>query len=45
MAKKTMTDIPIQLLCSKEMSLIVEGQTLKICPTDSKIAIGVCKND
>lgn len=45
MEEKTITDIPVQLLFSKEMNLIIEGQTLKVCHTDSKIAIGAYKND
>lgn len=44
MANKTITDIPAQLLFSKEMNLTIEGQTLKICPTGSGV-IGVYKND
>ena len=43
MEEKTITDIPAQLLFSKEMNLTIEGQVLKICPTGSNV-IGVYKN-
>ena len=43
MANRTMTDIPMQFLWSKEMNLTIKGQTLKICPTRSDV-IGVCKH-
>ena len=37
MEEKTITDIPAQLLFSKEMNLTIEGQTLKICPSGSGV--------
>ena len=39
MEEKTITDIPAQLLFSKEMSLTIEGQTLKICQEPGVIGI------
>ena len=44
MVEKTITDIPAQLLFSKEMNLTIEGQTLKICHAGSSV-LGVCKHD
>ena len=44
MEEKTITDIPAQLLFSKEMNLTIEGQTLKICPSGSDV-VGVCENE
>ena len=44
MGGETITEIPIQLLLSKEMNLIIEGQTLKICPSGSNV-LGVHKHD
>ena len=44
MEEKTVTDIPAQLLFSKEMNLTIEGQVLKICHTGSGV-IGVRRND
>ena len=38
--KGVITDIPAQLLFSKEMNLTIEGQVLKICPSSSGV-IGV----
>ena len=43
MANKTITDIPAQLLFSKEMTVTIEGQNLKICSAGSGV-IGICKN-
>lgn len=40
MAKKVITDIPTQLLFSKEMNMTIEGQVLKVCHTGSGV-IGV----
>ena len=40
MAKSVITNVPAQLLFSKEMNLTIEGQVLKICPSDSGV-IGV----
>lgn len=40
MAKGVITNVPAQLLFSKEMNLTIEGQVLKICPSDSGV-IGV----
>lgn len=40
MAEGVITNIPAQLLFSKEMNLTIEGQILKICHTDSGV-IGV----
>ena len=40
MAKSVITNIPAQLLFSKEMNLTIEGQVLKICHTGSGV-IGV----
>ena len=40
MAKGTITSIPTQFLFSKEMSLTIDGQVLRICPTGSGV-IGV----
>ena len=40
MVKGVITDIPAQLLFSKEMNLTIEGQILKICHTGSGV-IGV----
>jgi hypothetical protein len=37
MAKGVITNIPAQLLFSKEMNLTIEGQILKICHTGAKI--------
>lgn len=37
MADKTITNIPAQLLLSKEMNLMFEGQVLKICHTGSGV--------
>ena len=46
MEEKTITDIPAQLLFSKEMNLTIEGQTLKICHTGpGVIGIRRDKND
>ena len=39
MGGETITEIPAQLLFSKEMSLTVEGQTLKICQEPGVIGI------
>ena len=39
MEDKTITNIPAQLLFSKEMNLTVEGQTLKICHTPGIVRI------
>jgi hypothetical protein len=41
--KKVITNIPAQLLFSKEMSLTIEGQVLKVCHTESGV-LGV-RND
>ena len=41
MAKSVITNVPVQLLCSKEMNLTIEGQVLKICPSNSEVTIGV----
>jgi hypothetical protein len=43
MEKSVITNIPAQLLFSKEMNLTIEGQVLKICHTGSGV-IGV-RND
>ena len=43
MAKGVITDIPVQLLFSKEMKLNIEGQTLKICHTGPGV-IGIRRN-
>lgn len=43
MAKKVITNIPAQLLFSKEMNLTIEGQVLKVCHTESGV-LGV-RND
>jgi hypothetical protein len=43
MAKGVITDIPTQLLFSKEMNLTIEGQVLKVCHTESGV-LGV-RND
>lgn len=43
MEEKTITDIPTQLLFSKEMNLTIEGQTLKICHTGPSV-IGIRRN-
>ena len=43
MEEKTITDIPAQLLFSKEMNLTIEGQTLKICHTGPGV-IGIRRN-
>jgi hypothetical protein len=43
MGGETITDIPIQLLFSKEMNLTIEGQVLKVCHTESGV-LGV-RND
>ena len=44
MEEKTITDIPTQLLFSKEMkNLTIEGQTLKICHTGPGV-IGIRRN-
>ena len=40
MSEATITNIPAQLLFSKEMNLTIEGQTLKVCQTGSGV-IGV----
>lgn len=45
MGEKTITDIPAQLLFSKEKISTIEGHTLKICPTESIFGIGRVKND
>ena len=45
MEEKTLTEVPAQLLLSKEMKLNIEGQVLKICRNDSKVVIGVHKHD
>ena len=37
MAKGVITNIPTQLLFSKEMNLTIEGQVFKVCHTDSGI--------
>ena len=37
MEDKTITEIPIQLLFSKEMNLTIEGQAFKVCHTESGI--------
>lgn len=40
MGGETITDIPVQLLFSKEMkSLTLEGQTLKICHTEGVLGV------
>lgn len=39
MEEKTITAIPAQLLFSKDMNLIIEGQTLKICQEPGVIGI------
>jgi hypothetical protein len=41
--KKVITNIPAQLLFSKELSLTIEGQVLKVCHTESGV-LGV-RND
>ena len=43
MEEKTLTEIPTQLLFSKEMNLNIEGQTLKICQEPG--VIGIRRND
>ena len=43
MAKGVITNIPAQLLFSKEMNLTIEGQVLKVCHTESGV-LGV-RND
>lgn len=43
MAKGVITNIPVQLLFSKEMNLTLEGQVLKVCHTESGV-LGV-RND
>ena len=43
MGGETITEIPAQLLFSKEMNLTIEGQTLKICPIGSGV-IGIRRN-
>ena len=43
MAKGVITNIPAQLLFSKEMNLTLEGQVLKVCHTESGV-LGV-RND
>ena len=43
MAKRVITNIPAELLFSKEMNLTIEGQILKVCHTGSGV-IGV-RND
>ena len=45
MAKGVITNIPAQLLFSKEMNLTIEGQTLKICQEPGVIDIRRDKND
>lgn len=37
MVKGVITDIPAQLLFSKEMNLTIEGQVLKVCQTGSGV--------
>ena len=43
MAKDVITNIPAQLLFSKEMNLTIEGQVLKICHTGPGV-IGIRRN-
>lgn len=45
MEQKTITNIPAQLLFSKEKNLTIEGQTLKICQSIDYIDINRCDND
>ena len=45
MAKSVITNIPAQLLFSKEMNFTVEGQVLKVCHTESgALGVGI-RND
>lgn len=43
MGQRTITNIPIQLLLSREMNLTIEGQVLKVCHTGPGAMR--CKND
>ena len=45
MAEGVITSIPVQLLFSKEMNLIIEGQVLKVCQSTSRIGIKKSDND